>query len=64
MKVGINGFGKVGLALLQRLDLTQQIDVVAINKIGVSAGQAAALLGSTAFVSDSGDLVYDYRAHA
>jgi glyceraldehyde 3-phosphate dehydrogenase len=61
MKVGINGFGKVGQALLQRLDSTQQIDVVAINEIGLSAGQAAALLGSAAFVSDSGDLVYGHR---
>jgi len=61
MKIGINGFGKVGQALLQRLDSTQQIDVVAYHGIGLSAGQAAALLGSAAFVSDSGDLVYGHR---
>lgn len=61
MKVGINGFGKVGQALLQRLASTEEIDVVAINEIGLSAGQAAALLGSAAFVSDAGDLVYGHR---
>lgn len=61
MKVGINGFGKVGQALLQRLASTEEIDVVAINEIGISVGQAAALLGSTASVSASGDIVYGHR---
>ena len=46
MKVGINGFGKVGQALLQRLASTEEIAIVAINEIGTSVEQAVALLGS------------------
>jgi hypothetical protein len=61
MKVGINGFGKVGQVLLQRSASTEEIDVVAINEIGLSAGQAAALLGSAASVSASGDIVHGPR---
>ncbi len=61
MKAGINGFGKVGQALLQRLASTEEIDVVAINEIELPVAQAAALLGNAASVSASGDLVYGHR---
>lgn len=58
MKVGINGFGRVGQALLQRLASTEEIEIIAINEIELSAGRAAAFLGDAASVSASGDLVY------
>ncbi len=58
MRVGINGFGRVGQALLQRLASTREIEIVAINEIELSVGQAAALLGGAASVSASGDLVF------
>jgi len=61
MNIGINGFGKVGQALLHRLSSTEEIDVVAINENLLSVTQAATLLGSTASVTASGDLVYGQK---
>lgn len=61
MNIGINGFGKVGQALLHRLSLTEEIDVVAINENLLSVMQAATLLDSTASVTASGDLVYGQK---
>ena len=61
MKVGINGFGRVGQALLQQTPSSDDLQIVAINEIGLSLSDAVEFLGEAASVTDSGDLSYAGR---
>lgn len=58
MKIGINGFGMIGQALLQQSLSSDDVEIVAINEIGLSLLDAVEFLGEAASVTDSGDLSY------
>ena len=61
MKIGINGFGRVGQALLQQMPPSDDLQIAAINEIGLSLSDAVEFLGDAASVTDSGDLTYAGR---
>ena len=58
MKIGLNGFGKIGQALLQRLASTDEIEIVVINEIGMAVEQAGAAFASNCDVSGTGKLIH------